>query len=91
MKSLLYISFISLVMVSYVCFAGPVDINSADVQTLATELKGVGPAKAEAIVKYRNEHGSFKKTEELVQVKGIGNRTLEQNKENLFIDKKTLR
>jgi competence protein ComEA len=88
MKLIRYISFISLVMISSVCFAGPVDINSADVQTLTTELKGVGPAKAQAIVKYRNEHGSFNKTEDLVLVRGIGNKIFEQNKENLSIGKK---
>jgi competence protein ComEA len=89
MKFLVCISVISLVMISSVCLAGPVDINSADAQTLITELKGVGPAKAQAIVKYRDEHGSFKKTNDLVLVKGIGNKIFEQNKENLSIGKKT--
>ena len=88
MKFLVCISVISLVMISSVCLAGPVDINSADAQTLITELKGVGPAKAQAIVKYRDEHGSFKTTDDLVLVKGIGNKIFEQNKESLSIGKK---
>jgi competence protein ComEA len=88
MKFLVYIGFISLVIISSVCLASPVDINSADVQTLSTELKGVGPAKAQAIVKYRNEHGPFKKTDDLVLVKGIGYKILEHNKDNLSISKK---
>lgn len=49
----------------------PVNINAADVTQLAT-LKGIGPKKAEAIVAYRSEHGSFKTVDDLAKVKGIG-------------------
>ncbi len=54
-----------------------VDINKASVQELEA-LPGIGAAKAEAIVKYREEHGKFKKKEDLVQVKGIGNKIVEK-------------
>ena len=51
-----------------------VNINSARVDELATS-PGIGPVKAEAIVKYREKHGSFKKLEDLKEVKGIGDAT----------------
>jgi competence protein ComEA len=58
--------------------AAPVNINTADAATLAGALRGIGLKKAEAIVAYRSEHGPFKSVDELVNVKGIGERTLEQ-------------
>jgi competence protein ComEA len=57
--------------------AGPVDINTADVDLLDT-LPGVGPATAQAIVAYRDEHGSFGSVEELLDVPGIGEAKLER-------------
>ena len=65
--------------------AGPVDINSADAQTLSAELKGIGLTKAKAIVEYRQKHGPFKNPEDLSLVKGIGDRTVEINRENIRI------
>ena len=41
-------------------FAGPVNLNSADAATLAKELDGIGPAKAQAIVEYRQKNGPFR-------------------------------
>lgn len=67
-------------------FAGePVDINSADASTLAEGLTGVGLSKAEAIVAYRNEHGPFASAEDLVQVKGIGDKLVERNRDNIVV------
>lgn len=60
-----------------------VDINSADADTLALALDGVGMARAEAIVAYREEHGPFMRIEDLQQVSGIGPATLERNRERL--------
>ncbi|STZ77264.1 ComEA family DNA-binding protein [Bergeriella denitrificans] len=48
-----------------------VNINTAS-QSELEALPGVGPAKAKAIVEYRKQHGAFKSTEELKNVKGIG-------------------
>ncbi|CAN5241609.1 hypothetical protein BH24PSE2_BH24PSE2_18600 [soil metagenome] len=67
-------------------WAGPVDINTADAETLAAELEGVGPAKARAIVEYRAKHGPFTQAEELGHVKGIGAKVLDANKGNIRID-----
>jgi competence protein ComEA len=64
-------------------WAGPVNVNSADASTLAQELDGIGPAKAQAIVEYRQKNGPFRTAEDLLKVQGIGERVLEQNRANL--------
>ena len=70
-------------------FAGPVDINTADAETISAELKGVGLTKARAIVEYRKKHGPFKSLEDLSLVKGIGERTVALNRANIRIDSKS--
>jgi competence protein ComEA len=70
--------------------AGPVNVNTADAKTLARELDGVGKAKADAIVAYREKNGPFKSADELVKVKGLGKKLIDQNKANLrFSEEKT--
>jgi competence protein ComEA len=64
-------------------WAGPVDINSADAATLAKELDGVGMARAQAIVEYRQKNGGFGSAEDLLRVQGIGPKVLEANKANI--------
>jgi competence protein ComEA len=66
-------------------FAGPVDINTANAETISTELNGIGLAKAKAIVEYREKYGPFKSPEDLSLVKGIGDRTVELNRANILI------
>jgi competence protein ComEA len=56
-----------------------VNINTADAQTLAASLKGVGEARAMEIVRYREAYGPFASAEELTEVKGIGKSTLQMN------------
>jgi competence protein ComEA len=56
---------------------GPVNVNTADAETISEELKGIGMAKARAIVAYREANGPFKSADDLVLVKGIGERTLQ--------------
>lgn len=53
-----------------------VDINSATVEQLDV-LKGVGPAKAKAIVEYRTKNGPFKSVDDLEKVKGFGKKTVD--------------
>ena len=67
-------------------FAGPVDVNTATAETISAELKGVGMTKAQAIVEYRKAHGPFKTPADLMQVKGIGVRTIEINAENILVE-----
>ncbi len=64
---------------------GPVDINSASASELAAAMNGVGLAKAEAIVAYRDQNGPFKSVEQLAEVKGIGLKTVEKNRDRLQI------
>ncbi len=66
--------------------AAKVNINSADVQTLADGIDGVGPAIAAAIVTYRDQQGPFKTIDQLVEVKGIGPGILEKNRDDLMIE-----
>lgn len=64
---------------------GTVDINSADAQTLQT-LDGIGPAKAQAIVAYRQANGPFKSVDDLSKVDGIGDKTLEANRSKIALN-----
>ena len=74
-----------LLLASSFAFAEPVNINTADATALAAGLQGIGMSKAEAIVAYRTEHGPFKSVDDLVQVKGVGDKTLEANRTNLTV------
>ncbi len=71
---------------SLLSWAGPVDLNTADAETIARELNGVGQARAQAIVDYRNEYGAFQSTDELLNVTGIGKFILEANEQNILIE-----
>ena len=53
-----------------------IDLNAADTYDL-DRLPGIGPAKAEAILAYREEHGPFQSVDDLLSVSGIGEVTLE--------------
>ncbi|MCG2634896.1 MAG: helix-hairpin-helix domain-containing protein [Gammaproteobacteria bacterium] len=57
--------------------AAPVNVNTADAATIAENLKGIGDKKAQAIVEYREQYGSFATVEQLLDVKGIGEQTLQ--------------
>ena len=57
--------------------AGKININIATTEELTT-LPGIGLAKADAIVAYREEQGSFSTVDALSQVKGIGERLIEK-------------
>lgn len=70
---------------SAVVLAGPVNINTADAKTMAAAIDGVGERKADAIVEYREAYGPFGSVDELVQVKGIGEKTVERNRANITV------
>ncbi len=86
MKTLQSFLFIVLFAFSSWLFAAPVNINTADAETLSSELSGIGQSKAEAIVAYREQHGPYKQIEDLVNVKGIGTATIDKNKSRLTLE-----
>lgn len=66
--------------------SGKIDLNGADASTLQRELAGVGEAKANAIVAYRDINGPFASVDELLEVKGIGKAILDRNREKLEVN-----
>ena len=66
-------------------WAGSVNINTADAAALADGLNGVGIKKAQAIVEYRKKHGAFKSINDLANVKGISDKLIEKNKDNITL------
>jgi len=66
--------------------SGKVDLNSADAPTLQRELTGVGEAKAQAIVAYRESNGAFASVDELLEVKGIGKAILDKNRDRIEVN-----
>ena len=68
--------------------SGVVNINTASASELAL-LPRVGEKSAQRIVDYRKEHGPFKKTADLMQVKGVGAKTFELMSPYLAVDGKT--
>ncbi|RKS23995.1 competence protein ComEA [Pseudomonas sp. WPR_5_2] len=63
-----------------------VNLNVADAPTLQRELSGIGEAKANAIVAYRDINGPFASVDELLEVKGIGKAILDRNREKLEVN-----
>ncbi|PCK20769.1 competence protein ComEA [Bacillus pumilus] len=61
-----------------------VNVNQADATELQT-INGIGPAKAEAIIAYREEHGEFQQIEDLRNIPGFGDKTVERLKSQLTV------
>ena len=74
-----------LVCASGAALAGPVNVNTADAETISAELQGVGISKAIAIVEDRKANGPFKSADDLARVKGIGERTVDINRKNILV------
>lgn len=72
------------IVASWALAAGTVNINTADAEALEA-LNGVGPAKAQAIVEHRNQHGPFESVEGLMAVKGVGDKVLHDNAELISV------
>jgi competence protein ComEA len=72
----------------HVAAAGPMNLNTATATELAT-LKGIGPAKAQAIIEHRDKNGDFKSVDDLKLVRGIGDKMLEELRPQLTVDGKT--
>lgn len=61
---------------------GKISINKASAKELAL-IPGVGPVTAKSIIAYREKNGKFKSTKDLLNVKGIGEKTLKKMKPKL--------
>ena len=81
------LGFLCLLIGTTTVSAGPVDINTADAETLAAELTGVGPVLAAEIVRDREANGAYPDPDALVRVKGVGKRIVEMNRENILTSK----
>lgn len=81
LRTILFAAFLTAFLGTAV--AEPVDINRADAATIAASLKGVGEAKARAIVAYRDAHGPFQNADDLTEVKGIGAKLVEMNRADI--------
>ncbi len=75
----------NLILFIFSHFAFAVNINTASAEELARELYGIGPIKAQRIVEYREKMGNFTSPEQLTEVKGIGPKTLERNRDKISI------
>lgn len=62
-----------------------ISINKASEEQLQ-QLPGIGPSRAAAIMAYREEHGRFKKKEDLMEIPGIGEKIFEQLKDQILIE-----
>ena len=86
MKSLKIILLGILLGLSFAAVAqDSLNINTASAEMLAETIAGVGKRKAEAIVRYREEHGPFASVDELLEVSGIGPKTLERSRDKLKV------
>ena len=65
--------------------AGLMDINTASLEQLM-DLPGIGEQKAQAILSYRDEHGSFQKIEDLMEVPGVGESIFEEIKNLITVN-----
>lgn len=84
-KWILAALFLMLTAGSFAWAAGPVNVNTASAEELS-QLGNIGPAKAAAIVAYRDENGPFRSVQELTNVSGIGERTVEINLERIIFE-----
>lgn len=87
MKTIRIVATLLALTFSAFIYAAPVNINTADAQTLSKNIKGVGLKKAQAIVAYREKNGEFKTIADLKKVKGIGVKLLEKNDGTIIVEK----
>jgi competence protein ComEA len=66
-----------------VASADPVNINTASATELADALDGIGPARAKAIVAYRDKNGPFKSADQLALVAGITQAVIDKNRTDI--------
>ena len=64
----------------------PININTASAQELADAISGVGLKRAEMIIKYRTQYGPFVSVDDLGNVDGIGEKTIEKSRSQLTVE-----
>ncbi len=84
MKKILFACFAAFLMLFAGLAAAAVDLNSATAAELDA-VKGIGPAKAKAIIDYREKNGPFKSVDDLKGVKGFGVKTIEKLRPELTV------
>lgn len=82
MKHLIFATVLSLMTLN--ASADPVDLNTASAQEIAKSLNGIGLSKAKKIIEYRDQFGPIDTPEELLAIKGIGEKTLEKNRSKMM-------
>lgn len=75
---------------SSMLLAEPININTAEANAMAAEIKGVGIKRAQSIVEYRELHGDFVSVDSLANVKGIGPSIIEKNRNKLTVGEQNL-
>lgn len=86
MKKLLLV-FLGALAFSLSAYAA-IDLNTATEAELQT-VKGIGPAKAKAIVEYRKKHGEFKSTDDLEKVPGFGKKSIDKIRKDITVGNET--
>lgn len=84
--------YLVIALVALIAFVGPsaalaggkININKADAETLA-QLKKIGPTIASRIVEYRVKNGPFKSPEDIMNVKGVGQKTYDGIKDQIVV------
>jgi len=66
--------------------AANININTADADTLAQHLDGVGRNRALAIVQYRDTYGPFFTVDDLLEVKGVGQSVVDHNRDRITLE-----
>jgi len=81
-----FVLLLTLLLFSVIVSAQAVNINTATAEEIADAMSGVGMVKAQAIVKERDTNGKFKTLDGVVRVKGIGQATIEKNRNGIMVE-----
>ena len=77
---------LSALFMGFAWAAVPINVNTASAEEIAANLKGIGISKAQLIVDYREANGPFLHVDEMVKVKGIGVKTIDNNRGMILLE-----